>query len=121
MTLDHEVISPGIIPPPLESQVVLVGNPLNLAHVIQVAAMEAVMLIPILIPAGGAAVRFPCGKLCVAVAQQPDATRRNQAKRQWIAPLSINHLTRVHVFLLSLVRTGVELIAGGHLIPASTY
>src|SRR3546814_13264245 len=45
ITLDHEVISPGIIPPPLESQIVLVGNPLNLAHVIKVAAMEAVMLI----------------------------------------------------------------------------
>src|SRR3546814_14043757 len=67
ITLDHEVISPGIIPPPLESQIVLVGNPLNLAHVIKVAAMEAVMLILNLIPAGGAAVRFQCGKLCVAV------------------------------------------------------
>src|SRR3546814_2924328 len=82
ITLDHEVISPGIIPPPLESQIVLVGNPLNLAHVIKVAAMEAVMLIPILIPAGGAAVRFQCGKLCVAVAQQPDATSRNQARSE---------------------------------------
>src|SRR3546814_8354255 len=108
ITLDHEVISPGIIPPPLESQIVLVGNPLNLAHVIKVAAMEAVMLIPILIPAGGAAVRFQCGKLCVAVAQQPDATSRTQAKRQWITTRSITNVARDAVIFFRLVEKRPE-------------
>src|SRR3546814_15450450 len=99
ITLDHEVISPGIIPPPLESQIVLVGNPLNLAHVIKVAAMAAVMLIPILIPAGGAAVRFQCGKLCDAVAQPRDALSRTHATRTLISLRYSNTLATDDVFL----------------------
>src|SRR3546814_2076235 len=75
----------------------------------------------ILIPAGGAAVRFQCGKLCVAVAQQPDATSRNQAKRQWIAPRSINNVARVDVIFFRLVEKGIEQIAGGQLIPDAIY
>src|SRR3546814_18775043 len=79
--------------------------------------MEAVMLIPILIPAGGAAVRFQCGTLCVAVAPQPDATSPHQAKRHWIAPRSINNVARVDVTFFRLVEQGIEQIAGGQLIP----
>src|SRR3546814_10393957 len=49
------------------------------------------------------------------------ATSRNQAKRQWIAPRSINNVARVDVIFFRLVEKGIEQIAGGQLIPDAIY
>src|SRR3546814_14694744 len=49
------------------------------------------------------------------------STSRNQAKRQWIAPRSINNVARVDVIFFRLVEKGIEQIAGGQLIPDAIY